>query len=103
MIARLWTARAAVSDAPAYRAHVEQRVLPALRAVEGYQGATLLTRARREHVEILVITWWSSLDAIRGFAGSDLERAVVADEVRPLLAAWDDRVRHYEVALADEP
>jgi hypothetical protein len=54
-------------------------------------------------VEIVVVTWWASLDAIRAFAGADVERAVVDPEVRPLLSAWDDRVTHYEIALRDEP
>jgi hypothetical protein len=43
------------------------------------------------------------MDAIRSFADADAERAVVDEEVRPLLSAWDDRVRHYEVTSSDEP
>jgi heme-degrading monooxygenase HmoA len=101
MIARVWRGR--TSNVASYRAHLEGKVLPVLQDLDGYQGAKLLTRADGRDVEIVVVTWWASLDAIRAFAGADVERAVVDPEVRPLLSAWDDRVTHYEIALRDEP
>jgi hypothetical protein len=61
----------------------------------------LLERALPGAVEILVITFWHSLDALRGFAGTDLEEAVVAEEAVALLGQFDRRVRHYEVAVQD--
>jgi heme-degrading monooxygenase HmoA len=76
-------------------------VLPELRGLDGYAGALLLQRAAPEGVEVLVITWWRSLAAIRGFAGADLERAVVADEARAVLTQFDRRVRHFEVVVDD--
>jgi heme-degrading monooxygenase HmoA len=103
MIARLWSARLPAVQLPAYRRHIEQRVLPVLKGIEGYMGAELLQRPDGDAIEVIVVTWWTSLDAIRAFAGDDLEQAVVAEEVRPLLSAWDRRVRHYEVGLRDEP
>jgi heme-degrading monooxygenase HmoA len=78
-------------------------VLPELRGLNGYAGALLLQRDAPEAVEVLVITWWRSLAAIRDFAGTDLERAVVADEARAVLTQFDQRVRHYEVVVEDTP
>src|SRR5262249_24575369 len=97
VIARVWTARARQGGAEAYAAHFNDRVLPTLAAIDGYQGATLLRRARGESIELMVVSWWASEDAIRGFAGDDFERAVVADEARRVLTSFDDVVRHYEV------
>jgi hypothetical protein len=54
-------------------------------------------------VEILVATYWSSFTAIDAFAGSDREAAVVAPEAAALLTDYDERVRHYEVAIAEFP
>jgi heme-degrading monooxygenase HmoA len=99
MIAREWKARATAENAARYREHFAQRVLPVLRGVGGYAGGTLLTRTTGEEIEIAVVTRWESLDAIRAFAGEDLEQAVVADEIIPLLRDWDRRVRHYEIVL----
>ena len=101
MIARTWSAQATRAHAPAYVEHLRSQVLPAVRAVSGYAGAMLLERAVADTVEILVITFWQSLDAVGGFAGADLEGAVVADEAAALLTQFDRRVRHYEVAVRD--
>lgn len=103
MIARIWSAQTTPAHAPAYAAHLQHRVLPELRGLEGYAGALLLEREAPEGVEVLVITWWRSLAAIRNFAGADLERAVVADEARAVLKQFDRRVRHYEVVVEDAP
>jgi len=73
-----------------------------LRKVDGYAGAVLLERDISDAVEIIVITWWRSLDAIRGFAGTDIEGAVVADEAASLLTQFDYHVRHYEVTVKDD-
>jgi heme-degrading monooxygenase HmoA len=102
MIARVWSARTTSGQSPAYVEHLRTQVLPAVRRVDGYAGALLLERAAPEAVEIIVLTFWRSLDAIRGFAGADLEGAVVAEEAAALLTEFDRRVRHYEVVVHDD-
>lgn len=102
MIARLWSAQATPAHAPGYVEHLRDHVLPATRAVEGYAGAMLLERETAETVELIVVTLWESLDAIEGFAGTDVERAVVADEAAAVLTGFDDRVRHYRIAVRDD-
>ena len=102
MIARVWSARTTAVQAPAYVQHLRTQVLPAVRRLNGYGGAMLLERASAEGVEIMVMTFWQSLDAIRGFAGADLDGAVVAEEAAALLTQFDRRVRHYEVAVQDD-
>ena len=102
MIARLWTAQTTHAQAPAYAEHLRTHVLPALRRVDGYGGAMLLERALPGAVEVIVLTFWRSADAIRAFAGADVEGAVVAEEAAALLTHFDRRVRHYEVAVIDE-
>ncbi len=99
MIARIWSAQATRQQAPAYAAHFRSHVLPQLMALDGYVGATLLERAVDHSIEIMVITYWNSMDAVGRFAGDDPERAVVADEAAAVLTGFDERVRHYEVAI----
>jgi heme-degrading monooxygenase HmoA len=103
MIARVWSAQTTPARAPLYVEHLRTQVLPALGAVDGFGGVMLLERALPGAMEILVITFWQSIDSIRGFAGADLEQAVVADEAAALLTQFDRRVRHYEVVLSEEP
>ncbi len=102
MIARFWSAQAKPAQAPAYADHLKRHVLPILKKVDGYSGAMLLERPGFEEVEIIVVTFWRSLDSIRGFAGDDAETAVVADEAASLLTEFDRRARHYEVVVTDK-
>jgi heme-degrading monooxygenase HmoA len=97
VIARFWSANTTPDRAPQYIDYLNSKVLPVLQKIEGFAGAMLLTRVESGAVEVIVITQWSSLDAIRRFAGNDLEAAVVADEAAALLTSFDQRVRHYEM------
>jgi uncharacterized protein YciI/heme-degrading monooxygenase HmoA len=100
-IARIWSARATNEKWPLYREHFAKNVLPELRGVAGYLGATLYVRHVGDEREILVETLWRSLDAIHLFAGVVLETAVVAEEAAKVLTEYDRKVRHFEVVLSD--
>jgi heme-degrading monooxygenase HmoA len=98
MIERVWSARTTPAGAAAYAEYFQRVVLPELAAVAGYRGARLLQRAMDgATIEIVVVTAWESLQAIRGFAGDDLDRAVVHDEAAALFSDYDRTVRHFEV------
>jgi uncharacterized protein len=101
MILRQWTARTTREQWPRYRAHFSIKVLPDLRRIAGFLGATLFVRHAGDEVEILVETSWHSLDSIRGFAGPDVEAAVVSEEATAMLTEFDGHVRHYEIAATD--
>jgi uncharacterized protein YciI/heme-degrading monooxygenase HmoA len=100
-IARAWSARTSNEKWPLYREHFSKNVLRELRAIPGYLGATLYVRHAGDQREILVETFWRSLDAIHAFAGADVETAVVAHEAAAVLTDYDRRVRHYEIVLSD--
>lgn len=97
MIARMWRGWASREDAAAYEEHFRSEVLPELSRVPGYRRAELLRREDGVETEIVVVTRFESMDAIRAFAGADPEAAVVAPRARGLLSRFEDRVRHYEV------
>jgi uncharacterized protein YciI/heme-degrading monooxygenase HmoA len=102
-ILRRWSARTIEAQLPKYLEHFSSNVLPELRRVPGYLGATVFLCRLESATEIVVESTWRSLESIRNFAGPDLESAVVADEAAALLTNFDGRVRHYEIALTDHP
>lgn len=98
MIARVWRGCAAdLQRAAAYFSHLERNVVPELQQIAGYRGVRALRREEGSRVEVVVMTFWDSMAAVRSFAGSDPEKAVVEPEARAVLAEFDDFVRHYEV------
>jgi heme-degrading monooxygenase HmoA len=101
MIARVWMARTTMAQAPVYADHLKNNVLATLSEIDGYVGAKLLKRESGDGVELVIITFWQSLDAVKQFAGADFAQAVVNEEIIPLLLEYDRGVRHYEVVVED--
>ena len=99
MIARSWTACATEDGARGYVRYFRETLAPALAQLPGFLRAEILEGKRGELVELVVVTRWTSIEAIRGFAGEDLERAVVEPEARALLVSFDERVQHRTIAL----
>ncbi len=97
MIVREWRGRASSSQAGAYPKHFREKVIPELRHVPGFAGAQLGRRQLGDKIEFLVLTRWRSMDAIRAFAGKDVDQAVVEPGAVAALIEFDSRVRHYEV------
>jgi heme-degrading monooxygenase HmoA len=102
MIVRTWRGRAAKSRPDDYKRHFEGAVLPELHRLDGFLGSLLLRRETADDLEILVITRWASLDAIKSFAGEDHERAVVEPGAIAALESFDATVTHYEVIAGDD-
>ena len=99
MITRRWTASSRGSEqADAYVAHFEGSVRPRLERIGGFLGATLDRIQHDGETEIVVVSRWESMDAIRAFAGEDVTLAVVEPEARALLSKFDGRVQHIELA-----
>src|ERR1700761_8613897 len=99
MIARIWRGWAPQDRAADYQRHYGTEVSEHLRAVSGFRGAQLLRRDEDGEVVFTSVTWFTDLDAVRGFAGDDYERAVVEDAAQAALSRWDERVAHHEVAF----
>jgi heme-degrading monooxygenase HmoA len=104
VIARIWRGWASQTTADYYQRHFETQVRAHLQGVDGFRGARLLRRADSAEVMFTSITWFTSLDAVRGFAGAQSEQAVVEYAARQSLSRWDERVAHHElVADVREP
>ena len=100
VIARAWTGRCpSFGAADRYARHLADTVLPELQAIDGHLGALLLRRDGGDGVEVRVVTFWSSLDAIDRFAGPDRDRAVVEPAAHAVLDDYADEVEHFDVVI----
>ena len=101
MIVRSWSARLVSENVPRYLQHLERSVKPALVAIPGFVGLTVLERRIAQGAapasEVVVQTRWESLDAVLAFAGDDISGAVVEPDAAALFTDYDRRVLHYEV------
>jgi heme-degrading monooxygenase HmoA len=97
LISRQWRGLARPADADRYVEHLRADTLPQLRAIPGFVDGSILRRDVDEGVEFLVVTRWTSIEAIQAFAGRDAERAVVPDAVQAMMRDYDRTVRHYHI------
>jgi mannose-6-phosphate isomerase-like protein (cupin superfamily) len=103
VIARRWRGWARnTAAADAYAKHFEDSVKPRLQLTEGFVDATLeQVPDESGRTELVVVTRWASMDAIRAFAGDDVEVAVVEPDARAVLDEFEPRVRHIELRDGD--
>ena len=97
MIVRLWHGRVPAAKAPAYREFLNARAIPDYRSVPGNLGVQILERSAGEVTHFITLTHWTSLEAIRAFAGAEIERAKYYSEDRDFLLEFEPTVMHYEV------
>jgi uncharacterized protein YndB with AHSA1/START domain/heme-degrading monooxygenase HmoA len=99
MIARMWRGWVRTERLVEYVEVVERTGMDGYRRTPGNAGAQLLTRdlgAGRS--EVITLSWWSDLNAIRAFAGDDVEAAKYYPEDDEYLLDREPMVAHFEVA-----
>lgn len=101
MVLRSWRGAVRPEDAPRYLEHQAGTGVAAYRATEGNLGALALSRSCDDLVEVVTVSLWSSMEAVRAFAGDEPERARFFPGDDELLVERDLHVDHFEVAGAD--
>jgi heme-degrading monooxygenase HmoA len=97
MIARMWRGWTRPEDADAYLEYLRETGLKAYRATPGNRGAWALQRDDGDRIEIVTLSFWDSLDAVRAFAGKDVEQAVFYPEDDRFLINREVTARHYRL------
>jgi antibiotic biosynthesis monooxygenase (ABM) superfamily enzyme len=98
MITRLWRGWTATENADAYERFLLAALFPAMRDIDGFEGADVLRRAEEDEVAFVTLTRFASLDAIRAFAGDELEVPVLEPQALALLSRYDERAQHFETS-----
>lgn len=103
MIARLWRGWVRTELIEEYVDIVERTGMAGYRRTPGNRGAQLMTRDLGDgRTELITLSWWTSYDDIRAFAGEDIETAKYYPEDDAYLIDRETTVAHFEVAPAVE-
>ena len=97
MIARTWHGVVEVEKAGKFLDHLKRTGLPDYRATEGNRGVYVLRRVEGDQAHFLLLTFWDSVEAIKRFAGEDVERARYYPADEEYLLEKELRATHYEV------
>lgn len=97
LIARAWHGAVPAEKGDAYAAYLERTGVAECRATAGNRGVQVFRRTAGGETHFLFISFWESRDAIRRFAGDDIDRAHYYPEDRDYLLELEPTVTHYEV------
>jgi heme-degrading monooxygenase HmoA len=98
MIARIWSGAVRTADADTYADYIRDTGFAEYGRTPGNRGAWLLRRDDEGTTQFLTLSMWDTVDAIRAFAGDDIEAAVLYPEDRHYLIDGESRIVHYDVA-----
>ena len=97
MIARIWRGVVRLEDADEYAEYIRDTGFTEYAETSGNRGAWMLRRDQGDRTEFITLSLWENVDAIRAFAGDDIEAAVLyPEDARYLLG--ESTVTHYQVA-----
>jgi len=97
-ILRRWTSRIRTEDAGAYVDYICRTGLDDYRATPGNLGAQMLLRDLGGGIsEVTTLSWWTDMDAIRAFAGDQVEVARYYPEDDRFLLEKPEHVEHHRI------
>jgi heme-degrading monooxygenase HmoA len=97
MIARIWKGVVRRQDGDAYADYIRETGFNEYAETAGNLGAWMLRRDDADRTEFMTFSLWDSVDAIREFAGDDIDVAVYYPEDERYLIERDATVSHYDV------
>ena len=101
MIMRMWRGLVRACDAEQYLAHQANTGVREYRQSPGNVGALMIRRDRDGLCEVTTVSFWESMESVRGFAGEDPTRAKFYPGDDELLVEKDLHVDHFNVVSAE--
>jgi heme-degrading monooxygenase HmoA len=96
-VARTWRGWTSLADADTYVDYLLRTGVAEYRETPGNRAAHILRRPVGSRAEFVTLTFWSSLDDVRGFAGDRIETAVFYPEDDRFLVDRETVAVHYRV------
>src|SRR5690242_15688930 len=97
MISRMWHGMVPTEKAKAYREFLNARAIPDYRSVKGNISVHILERTEGDTTHFITLTFWENLEAIKAFAGEEVEMAQYYEEDKDFLLEFEPWVVHHEV------
>ena len=102
MILRLWRGWTSPKQADRYEDLIRSTIFPGIlaRKIEGLEGLELHRREGGDETEFMTLMRFSTLDAVKAFAGPQWEISVVPEAARQVLSRFDERADHFELRVS---
>jgi heme-degrading monooxygenase HmoA len=101
VIARAWHGVTDATKSDQYLEYLNMTGIPEYRATPGNQGVVVLRKLKAGKAHFLLFSFWDSMDAIKKFAGDDVEKAKYYPGDKDFLLEFEPTVEHYELLVYD--
>jgi heme-degrading monooxygenase HmoA len=102
LVARIWQGRTRASIADEYLSYMYENGVKKIRATKGNLGVQVFRQTRGDVAHFMTLSYWSSRDEIRAYAGADIEKPHHLEKDAEYLLELPSAVQHFDV-LVDEP
>jgi heme-degrading monooxygenase HmoA len=83
-----------------YAAHLYEEGVKKLRSTKGNLGVHVFRQIHEGIAEFITISYWESRDAIRGYAGEDIEKPRDLPQ-DPKFLLGNDTVKHFDILFSE--
>ena len=101
-VARVWRGKVPAARADEYEKYLDTAGVQALKKIKRNLGVQMF-RGTGDPTEFIVISYWPDRDAIRAYAGVDIEKVHHLPRDPEFLTGGDEQVRHYDVRIDWRP
>lgn len=98
-VARVWRGRTRTAIADSYADYLYEEGVKKLRATPGNLGVQVLRRIQGDVAEFVTVSYWSSREEIRAYAGDDIEKTHHLPKDSEFLLELPPHVQHFDVIL----
>ena len=97
-IIRTWKGWTTIENAKIYEDLLINKIFPAVKkkGVKGLEKVSITIQQQLEEVEFFLILEFTSIDAVKTFAGENYKIAYMPEEAQRVLLRYEETAQHYE-------
>jgi heme-degrading monooxygenase HmoA len=99
MVARLWHGRTPADKADEYRQYLFDAGVKKIASLPGNRGVQMMMSKSADQGEFMVVSYWDSIEAIKGYAGEDYTKVHDLPRDKEFLIDHEPLVRHFELPV----
>ena len=101
IVARMWHGRTSEQKGDEYFQYLYETGIKQIKAIPGNLGVQVFRKDDGDVADFTVISYWESREAIKKFAGEDINKTHYLPKDRDYLLEMEPTVKHFDVLVND--
>ncbi|MBW4592298.1 MAG: hypothetical protein KME46_05055 [Brasilonema angustatum HA4187-MV1] len=99
IVARMWHSRTPAAKSSEYAEYLYEAGIKKIRLIDGNKGVQVFRRTNDKVAEFYVLSYWISREAIKKFAGEDIEKTHHLPRDKEFLLELEPQVKHFDLLV----